>query len=255
VAAITQNVKETDGVHTLRFDTSIHGKPGQFVMVWLPGIDEIPMSLSYVDGEAGITVKTVGDATRALCAMQPGQRVGVRGPHGHGYDVSGNNVLVVAGGTGVSSLAPLVEQLASAGKTINCALGAKTSSELYFIERLEAAGAKLHIATDDGSQGHEGFVTDLARKLLESGGYDSMAACGPEPMLVRLLELSEATDMPIQVSLERHMKCGIGICDSCSMDGLQVCRDGPVFDGKTLAASKEFGKAKRDECGRLVPMH
>ena len=112
----------------------------------------------------------------------------------------------------------------------------------------------MDIATDDGSEGFHGFVTERVVEILSNEKYDLIVSCGPELMLKKLVGIAKRHDTPIQVSLERYMKCGIGICDACSISGYQVCRDGPVFSGKLLETLPEFGKDRRDSCGRIIKL-
>jgi len=112
----------------------------------------------------------------------------------------------------------------------------------------------LYVATDDGSAGHHGFVSDVAAKLLDDGRFDMVITCGPEVMMKKVVDLANAKGVRVQASLERYMKCGIGICDACAFDDKLVCLDGPVFDGEVLAASEDFGKFRRDKSGRRIPI-
>ena len=239
-------VAETPSVSTLIFDEPFAFEPGQFVMVWVPGVDEVPMALSSPNS---ISVQRVGEATAALCAMRPGDRIGVRGPYGRGFPPVGN-VLAVAGGIGAAPLLPLAES----GRAATFLLGARTATELPFRDRLEAA-TDLLLATDDGSGGHHGYVADLLGEV-DVASYDAICVCGPEPMMVAVLDrLAAAGELERSFfSLHRYMKCGVGVCGSCAVDpeGLCVCRDGPVFPGSVVAAS-ELGRHARDACGRPVP--
>ena len=221
-------------------------QPGQFVMVWIPGIDEIPMSLSVIGARQAITVEAKGEATQALCEMQPGDRIGIRGPYGQGFTLHGTEHLFVAGGTGAAPLLPLIQRSDSA----TVFLGAQTTDRLLFPKEI-AESADLYVATDDGSRGHHGFVTDLLDDALQC---DVVYTCGPEPMMKKVLDWSLQHDMAMQASLERYMKCGIGICDACAIDGYHVCRDGPVFSRDILAAMEDFGRRKRAPSGRRVPL-
>ncbi len=252
--AITEQVDETPTIRTVRLDGSMHAQPGQFVMVWVPGKDEFPMSISYPGERFGITYKVVGEGTRHLSIMKPGERIGIRGPYGKGYSIEGRNILIVAGGTGMAALAPMVEQAVASGASVDVVLGARTQSELLLRKRCERSGATLHITTDDGSDGSKGFTTDKARVLLEVGVYDMMYACGPERMIVGLLQLSRTTGVPMQASLERYMKCGIGICDSCAIDGKHVCVDGPVFSHEVLSKLSELGRTRMSPSGGRIPI-
>ena len=240
---IDKIVEETPSIRTFYFDGRFEFRAGQFVMVWVPGVDEIPMALSAPDS---ITVQRVGDATSALFELGKGDRIGIRGPFGNGFPVDGR-VLAVAGGVGAAPLFPL----AMDGRVEAFLLGARTGSELLFSRILEEC-CPLFAATDDGSFGHHGIVTDLLEQV-ETGGADAVCVCGPERMLAAVFSLMMRDGMLERsyFSLHRYMKCGIGVCGSCCIDpgGLRVCRDGPVFRGDQLVGT-EFGKYARDASGR-----
>ncbi|MFY9546159.1 MAG: dihydroorotate dehydrogenase electron transfer subunit [Candidatus Methanoculleus thermohydrogenotrophicum] len=236
-------IPETPSIRTFVFDREITARPGQFVMVWVPGVDEIPMALS---SPSSITVLKVGDATAALFAMREGDRIGIRGPYGNGFTVTGRT-LAIAGGVGASPLLPLV----AAGKVDTFLLGARTSAELLFADRIREA-TTLMIATDDGTAGYHGFVTDLISRV-DLADFSHICVCGPEVMMAAVLDIldREGCVERGQFSLNRYMKCGVGLCGSCCTDphGLRVCRDGPVFSGDVLIGS-EFGHYARDASGR-----
>ncbi|MEN6341458.1 MAG: dihydroorotate dehydrogenase electron transfer subunit [Methanospirillum sp.] len=244
---VTGVAAETPSVTTISFDRAFAFEPGQFVMVWVPGVDEVPMALSSA---RSISVQRVGDATSALCAMRPGDRLGVRGPYGRGFPTIGN-VLAVAGGIGAAPLLPLAE----ARRASTFLLGARTAAELPFVSRLGAV-TDLRLATDDGSAGHHGYVADLLSEV-ELDSFDAICVCGPEPMMAAVRDrLAGAGALERSFfSLHRYMKCGVGVCGSCAIDpdGLCVCRDGPVLPGPVVAAS-ELGRHARDACGRRVPL-
>ncbi len=241
-AVITKIVNETPTIRTFFFDTSFESIPGPFVMVWIRGVDEIPMALSY---ENAITVQKVGPATSELFELEVCDSFGIRGPFGNGFELSKGHILLVAGGVGAAPLAPLAEKAGSSGIRVTTLLGARTNEELLFRERFEATG-ELKVATDDGSEGEHGYVTDLLGKVKN---YDRIYCCGPEMMMKKVLE--KVTPSRAQFSLHRYIKCGIGICGACCIDGLRVCKDGPVFSGDVLKKS-EFGAYRRDECGQRV---
>ena len=246
-------VRESSLTTTYRFRADIGGDAGQFVMVWIPKWDELPMALSYLGPVKGITVRAYGDATKALQSFKPGDRIGVRGPYGNTFRLEGERVLAVAGGTGVTSLIASVEAFAQQGAKITTAIGARTAEELVFVDRAGASG-ETHIATDDGSRGLHGFVPVLAEKLLEKGRYDQVIVCGPERMIKLVVDAALKRNLKVQASLERYMKCGVGICDACAFDDKLVCLDGPIFPGEVLAASEDFGAFRRDKSGRRVPL-
>jgi dihydroorotate dehydrogenase electron transfer subunit len=262
--------KETANVKSFTFHekTASYASPGQFVMIWIPGVDEIPMSLSMTNPEQNtitISVEKVGEATRRLHKMRVGGLVGIRGPFGRGYRVTDNlktgAIMIAAGGTGVVSLAPLCEHLV---KNKNCRvtflLGAKTRSELLYMERikntLDNKKHRLIVTTDDGSYGEKGLVTRFSESILANERFDSVFACGPEVMMHKMLMLCERFNVPFQASLERFMRCAIGICGTCVIGKYRVCRDGPVFSGEELwTVKEEFGKFKRGIDGRKIDFH
>ncbi|MCI4344781.1 MAG: dihydroorotate dehydrogenase electron transfer subunit [Thermoplasmata archaeon] len=252
VCPVRSTETETPSTITLRFDYPPVARPGQFVMIWIPGDDELPMSLSYTEGSKGVTVKAMGGTSRHITQLRAGDVVGIRGPYGNTFDLGARNLLVVAGGSGAAVLAPAAEAAHALGARVTVALGATTSSELLFRERFLAMGADVHVATDDGSVGHRGFVTALLDRLLTSNAFDAVWTCGPEVMMVKVIAAGERHKIPTFCAIERHMKCGLGLCDACSIGPYHVCVDGPVFPAHRLIVLPEFGHLKRDPSGRLV---
>jgi dihydroorotate dehydrogenase electron transfer subunit len=254
VVPVAERVAETPSTVTLRFPLEREAVPGQFVMLWVPGDDELPMSLSYTEGPSkGVTVKGIGETSRRILALRPGEPVGVRGPYGRGFDLSPRRLLVVAGGSGAAALAPAVEAAARGGARLTVALGATTGSELLFARRFRAAGAEVVVATDDGSAGERGFVSEPAARLLGERPFDAVWSCGPEAMMVKVAASARARQVRAFCSVERHMKCALGLCDACALGPYHVCVDGPVFDAEKLAEETEFGRFHRDASGRRIP--
>ena len=252
IYTIQKSIRETRDIKTLIFPYEQQIIPGQFFMIWIPGVDEIPMSVSYIEEKnKGITFRNIGDATNALFTFEKGDKIGVRGPYGHGFEYSGNHLLFVGGGTGIAMIAPAVEHVRKQAKKVTCILGAKTKDELFFVERIKKTGATVILSTDDGSMGFKGFASDIAVQILKKEKIDSIYTCGPEPMMKSLFE--QSLDVPFQASLERYMKCGVGICGQCCIgEGIRVCLDGPVFDRKKLQKFKDFGFWKRDASGKKI---
>jgi dihydroorotate dehydrogenase electron transfer subunit len=228
--------------------------PGQFVMVWILGVDEVPMSLSAIEDDyCSFTVAKVGEATKALHKMKEGDLIGIRGPFGKGFSYVKGRVLIVGGGTGLSPLAVLAENLSRLGANVTFLLGAKTRSELLFLDRVTRISANVLATTDDGSFGLKGLVTEYAEKTLKEKRFDMVYACGPEPMMVKMLSLAERYNVPLQISLERLMRCAVGLCGSCVIGVYRVCKDGPVFTDKQLRkVREEFGRFRRDFDGRKI---
>jgi dihydroorotate dehydrogenase electron transfer subunit len=254
--------RETPKVKSFCFKDRLCSKanPGQFVMVWIPQVDEVPMSLSGINSHVcSISVKKVGEATKALHQRKTGDLIGIRGPFGSGFRLVEGNIMIVAGGTGMASLMPLVESLIKKNVKVTFLLGAKTKNELLFRDRIQVSLSKIkgrfEVTTEDGSYGSKGVITDLAEKQLAKEKFDMTYTCGSEPMMYSMLLLSERFEVPLQASLERLMRCAIGICGTCVIDKFRVCRDGPVLTGEQLSEVKEeFGHFKRAFSGRKVKL-
>ncbi len=261
---VLEAVRETPTTTTIYFvdELCASAAPGQFVMLYVPGLEEVPMSLSTIgrDGLVSVTVKAVGETTKALQDVGPGDELGIRGPFGRGFRMEGRRPLIVGGGTGIAPLMPLVELMVSAGLEPKLIIAARSREDILFLDRaVEALGEEgVLVATEDGSMGFRGLATELARRELSKGAYDALYACGREPMLVALLEIALRAGLRVvQFSLERLVKCGMGLCGHCALGPYRVCSDGPVFDLAMLthpAVREELGRFWRDKCGRPTPI-
>jgi dihydroorotate dehydrogenase electron transfer subunit len=222
---------ENPTVRTFVLDGRTEATPGQFVMAWLPGIDEKPFSLSDVD-PISITVARVGPFTTALHGLSAGDRLWVRGPFGRGFAVCDGPLMAVCGGCGAAPLHYLAQVARQQGRDVHVVLGARTAGELFFQERYTVLGCAVHTSTDDGSVGYKGTAVDLVISLIEEHdiAVDTIYACGPEPMLDAVYLLSQDRGLPCQLSYEAYMRCGFGVCGSCARGERLVCRDGPVFE-------------------------
>ena len=257
-----QEVKvESPTVKTFIFQDKLCAKaePGQFIMVWIPGVDEIPFSLSTItpNGLTSITVAQVGEATKALHQRKRGDVIGIRGPYGKGFTLTEGNVMIAGVGTGLVPLMPLTEKLVKLSTKLTFLLGAKTKDELLFLDRtnktLSKVNSEIVATTEDGSYGLKGVVTDQTEQKLAKKKFDMIYACGPEKMMHKMFSLAEQYHTPLQASLERIMHCAIGLCGSCVIGKFRVCRDGPVLTSEQLRTVKEeFGKFKRDFRGRKI---
>lgn len=234
-------------------------EPGQFIMVWIPGVDEIPLSISsvYPNGVSSITVAAVGEATRSLTGMGSGDLIGVRGPFGRGFRIAGGRALVVGGGVGMAPLMFLIDRLLEKDIEVIIVHGAETRNKLVFLERLEGLAwsgrADVYVVTEDGSYGFEGLATDVAMEILRSRRIDVIYACGPEGMIKKLYYMAKKSSVQMQASLERYMRCAMGICGSCAIGKYMVCRDGPVFTTEELREVEDYlGRIKYNEVGEKV---
>ncbi|MFQ5956338.1 MAG: dihydroorotate dehydrogenase electron transfer subunit [Candidatus Brocadiales bacterium] len=247
IVRIDRIVEESSTAKSFFFKGKIEYEPGQFIMLWIPGLDEKPFSLSY-HGEDffGITVACRGRFTRSLHQMNVGDILGVRGPFGRPFTIEKGNTCIIGGGVGMATLAVLVDRL-KRGLIIQ---GAKTGSDVLYRDR-ERFG-DMTVYTEDGSVGTKGLPTGGLEALYKRFGVMNLYVCGPEPMTSKIFEFAQKHALPMQASLERYMKCGIGLCGQCSCDGLRMCVDGPVVERETLEVLSDFGRFARLRDGRKV---
>jgi dihydroorotate dehydrogenase electron transfer subunit len=247
MAGIVSVKDETPSIKSFVLKHSMEYSAGQFVMVWLPGQDEKPLAVTKNTGkEIEITVEKKGRFTEKMMELKKGDKIGVRGPYGHGFETRGvKKACIVAGGLGAVPLMQLLEELESKKAKIDFVLGARNKENLLFEKRIGKKTNNLYITTDDGCAGRKGYCTDVLSELLSEKKYDEVYCCGPEPMMVKVLELCREKKQHCQLSLERYMKCAIGLCGQCVVDGQRVCMEGPVFGSEKVSKLKEFGKTAR----------
>ncbi|MDP2624687.1 MAG: dihydroorotate dehydrogenase electron transfer subunit [Candidatus Peregrinibacteria bacterium] len=251
------NIKdENPFVKTFTLDISVGAQPGQFVMVWIPRLNEKPFSVAFDDGkQLELSIATVGGFTQELFKMQVGDQLGVRGPYGKPFYYEDNeHIAVVGGGYGAAPLYFLAHEAVNRGCTVEFFVGARSSELLMFTERAAALNnTTVHVATDDGSSGFKGYNATLLSELIEGGmQLDRMLTVGPELMMKAVSNLALEQNVPCQVSVERYMKCGFGMCGQCVIDdsGMATCMEGPVMDHVLAREQVEFGKYHRDRVGR-----
>ena len=243
---LTVTANEALGAYRVLKAADPDGVPaaGQFAMLasserWGAGEDErpfLPRAFSYArhrDGEAWFLLEDVGPGTARLCELFPGEEVWLLGPLGRGFapPSDGRRTLLLGGGVGIAPLAIWQDEL-----------GVATTALLGFRDRAHAEGAALLsgavVATDDGSVGHHGLVTELLLAELERDPHSSVYACGPPPMLEAVRALCAALSVPAQLALESGMACGFGACFGCVVPTrtgyARLCVDGPVLDAGEL---------------------
>jgi dihydroorotate dehydrogenase electron transfer subunit len=260
MVVIEEVIQETPSVKTFVFDDvlSSNAKPGQFLMIWIPRAEELPMSvmISNKKNHAAITIRKHGFGSTSLFGKKQKDLIGVRGPYGNYFRLSRNLQcpLLVGGGTGLVPLMRLATLFSKTQARCTIIMGAQTKKEVLFKdlaeEILSKIRAKIIVTTEDGSYGIKGVVTDALKSILKKEKFDMIYTCGPELMMMKIYNLSVTHSIPIQASLERYMKCGIGICASCCINDQLVCKDGTVFDENQLSKMSEFGKVLRDKSGR-----
>ena len=236
--------------------------PGQFTMLYAYGVGEVPVSVSGIGDSPGQalvqTIRAVGAVTRALCATAPGDMIGVRGPFGTDWRVSGadgRDMLIVAGGIGLAPLRPVLlaalAERARYGRVV-LLVGARSPGDLVFTRELDIwrrRGVDVRVTVDHGNaswDGRVGLVTGLINDAIADPAGTTAFVCGPEIMMRLSAQALVDAGIPardIRVSLERNMRCGVALCGHCQLGPLLVCRDGPVVsyaEAAPLLAIKEL---------------
>jgi len=227
--------------------------PGQFNMLSVPGVGEVPISISgdpADDGHVLHTIRDVGAVTRALCALRAGQRAGVRGPYGTDWPLAaaaGGDLLIIAGGIGLPPLRPaLYQALAQRDRFGRVILlyGARTPDDLLFPAELARWRARSDVdvevtvdTADRNWRGNVGVVPNLVDRVLFDPRAATAFVVGPEIMMrftVRALLAAGVADDRVYLSMERNMQCAVALCGHCQLGPFLICRDGPVFRYRRL---------------------
>lgn len=224
-------------------------RPGQFINIEVPGdarhLLRIPLSFASASAETGtveLIYAVVGEGTRRLSHMGQGQTSTALGPGGNGWACpEAGRTLLVAGGAGAPPIIAAAGMLAERGLRFDVILGARSADRLWGQREARCYGAgQLSVTTDDGSYGLRGTTTDAMARLLKGRGYDLVMSCGPAPMMAGVARLAAERNIPCQVSVERLMACGFGVCSCCNValatgGNRSCCMDGPVFDADEVA--------------------
>ena len=239
-AAIIENLEIAKNIHRLMVNADIEAHAGQFVQLKLPSNDftlRRPLGIASIDnGQLKMFYRVVGRGTEFLSTLKAGDEVNLIAPLGNSFNIAASErILLVGGGMG---LAPLLFA-AIESKSADILMGGRNSEEVKCWENeFRGKANNIFIATDDGSVGTYGFVTDLLPSVLDSASYDKILVCGPEIMMRKTAQLAKERGIKCQVSLEKRMACGLGACLSCSIDTIhgrrKVCKDGSVFDAEEV---------------------
>ena len=216
--------------------------PGQFVEIKVEGSPNTylrrPISIHYVDrenNELWLLVATIGDGTKAMAALMPGEKMNVVLPLGNGFTIAVGKTLLVGGGVGVAPLLYAGKAIKELGGEPVFLLGARTRKDLLELDKFREVG-RVFLTTEDGSEGERGFVTN--HSIWHQESFDRIEVCGPKPMMVAVSRLARELSVPCEVSLENMMACGLGACLCCVEDTVDghvcVCTEGPVFDIEKL---------------------
>jgi dihydroorotate dehydrogenase electron transfer subunit len=247
IRQLTPSVKE----YTVELEEEISANPGQFAMLWIPNIGEIPLSFAdYSTRTVKFIICRVGLVTTYMHRnIIVGSRVFLRGPLGNGFTLcSLKNCLLIGGGCGLAPLYYLGRVLSMKSCRLKTLLGFKNSSDVFYVSEFSEI-SDTYVSTEDGEEGFKGTVVDMLENILREETFDIVYVCGREQMLMKVVRECLAKSMKTEVSLERTIKCGLGVCGSCSVEpvGLRVCRDGPVFDGRLLLQLENLSKNDREE--------
>ena len=254
---------ETHDTITLDFEAADGGpplgfNPGQFTMVYVYGVGEVPLSISGDPDRPEVlthTVRAVGGVTNAIFALEHDDVVGIRGPFGTNWpDANGKDLLIIAGGIGLAPVRPLLYQALAHRDQRYClglAYGARTPNEVLYRDELrewnDRPDISIEVTVDRGDRGWRGsvgVVTPLVQKLRCTAEETVAVICGPEIMMKIVARTLEDRGVPredIYVSLERSMKCGIGFCGHCQFGSDFICKDGPVVSYMAVAERLEIG--------------
>jgi len=228
-------------------------RPGQFVMIKVrSGMDPLlrrPFSVSGIEEDRCVILyRVVGKGTEIMTTLQAGESLEVLGPLGKGFAMPGEHELpvLVAGGIGVAPLFFVARSLEK--RPLEFMMGFRTAREIIRPDSFKGPHHTLSLATDDGTEGHPGFVTDLLPPFLEKHRHLSLSlfACGPQPMIKKVAEAAMRYETPCQVSLESAMACGFGVCQGCAVKASSeasrayhyVCQNGPVFNVTSIDWSR-----------------
>jgi dihydroorotate dehydrogenase electron transfer subunit len=221
--------------------------PGQFVMVVPPSGERVATALGVYESlgdRVSLMLVIVGARTRELALLAAGDRLTLFGPLGNGFDVPrlGDNVALVAGGVGLAPLLLPAQRLLDAGANVHLYYGARTSAALVDAELFAGLGTGVSLATDDGSHGHHGYVTELL--VLEGRAHSAIAACGPSPMLRAVGKAASLLGVRAQVSLEETFACGVGACWGCVVPLARASLQAPKFPPAAHGETREYVHAR-----------
>ncbi len=256
--AVLKSIKpEAENVLSFVFEyKNLNSKPGQFLMLWIPGVDQKPFSIAGDDGKTfTVAVFKIKKFTSKLFTLKPGDKVGVTGPFGNPYSwKKKQHVIAVGGGYGSAPLSYLINDAKKDACSYELLIGSRKKSLLLYADKFPKK--YTHLSTDDGSAGHKGYVTEVLDERLSTlttaqKKKTTVFVCGPEPMEYAAAIVAKKHGVDSQISVERYMKCGYGICGQCCIDdtGEPMCQVGPVITGKHALSLKEFGKYHRDKAG------
>ncbi|HIH37817.1 dihydroorotate dehydrogenase electron transfer subunit [Candidatus Woesearchaeota archaeon] len=248
--------EECQDVESFFISSKMEALPGQFILAWIPGMDAKPFCISSCDGSRfSVTVCKVGPFSEKIFEKKIGDTFSYFGPYGTSFSIPENQHLAtVGGGYGAAALAWVAKEAKEKGCSVDFIVGARKKESILFAKKVKAAGMNVIITTDDGSAGLKGRTTDALADLIKNSRPDVVMTVGPEMMMYYVAKMCQEQNIPCEISMERYMKCGFGVCGQCCVDdlGIRMCKEGPVISGDLALQIKEFGKYHRDRQGRKV---
>lgn len=233
---VFENIKISSGTFKLVVKGNFKGKSGQFYMIrgWnKEPLLSRPISIHHIDDEKIVFLyQVIGQGTEALSELEIGDKIELLGPLGNGFDVDNikGKVAMVTGGIGIAPMFYVAEGLSDCETDLYCGF----RSDIYGIDNFKKYVNDINIATESGEVGHKGYVTEIFQPEL----YDVVLCCGPEPMMEKVVLMCREKNVPVYVSMEKHMACGIGACLVCTCKtkhgNKRTCKDGPVFLGDDI---------------------
>ena len=237
---IYSNEKLSDDIYKMVISGNYKANPGQFYMLraWdtEPYLSR-PISIHGI-GETGIEFlyQVVGKGTEIFSKLVKGDNIDLLGPLGNGFDLEKLNgkIAVVVGGIGIAPMYEVMKKIKEKDSEIVLDLYAGFRDEVYSLDYMSDYADEVIVATDTGSQGHKGYIVEV----LNPSEYDYILCCGPTPMMKVVKEMAKESGIPVYLSLEEHMACGIGACLGCTCDTSRgkerICKEGPVFLGEDV---------------------
>ena len=234
---VYSNIEISPNIYKLILDGDFKGKPGQFYMLkgWEASDPFLPRPISIADlenGKISFLYEVRGKGTHIISKLKKGDSLSILGPLGNGFDLeSGQKIALISGGIGIAPMLYLAKNL---NAPVDLYSGFRTKG--YFIEEIKPYVDNIYISTEDGSEGHKGFIIDL----FDPNKYDLVVACGPTPMMEAVMRSCRGI-VPVYVSMENRMACGIGACLGCTVETIRgmerVCKEGPVFKGEEVVVN------------------
>jgi dihydroorotate dehydrogenase electron transfer subunit len=240
---VLENIEISKGIFELTIMGNFQGEAGQFYLLRAWDREPLlsrPISIHEIlEEKISFVYQVTGRGTEILSKLKPKDNIKITGPLGNGFKAENikGNIGIIAGGVGIAPMKQILKELVASNKEVvnsNIDFFCGFRSETYLTEELQQYANNIYLSTEDGTTGHKGYITEV----FNPSKYDVVLCCGPEIMMVKVVEMCTEVKVPIWVSMETRMACGVGAClvCTCKAEGLnkRCCTEGPVFLGETL---------------------